>query len=167
MDAALHRTPKRSEINKVRRRLVFEEIQPVQSSKIVCKDNKREQYKAPMAEAFVEKNCSEYVVFFLGYRHPHHCAQTYYCSRCIDDAVGYQIKEEDERHYITTGEKSLIQFTDEDHQSKSNYCVTCLTPLYEIKVNEQCQHSRPTSNKWLQRFHKRRHYGLRGGGFSQ
>lgn len=158
------RTPRRELLDKVRRRLAFETVEPILTSKIVFKENPSRSGTSSMAQSYVEQNCAQYIVFFLGYRNPHYFENKYFCANCIDIELGFELKQEDEHKYISSGEKPLEQFTDDDHRDKSNYCFTCYTPLYELKVNEQCQHSRPTSNKWRQRFNKRRHYGLRGGG---
>lgn len=166
----MHGTSLRDQVrvNKVKRRLVFEEddVSTVHTTKALRKDDSSEQHTPSMAQAHIEKVNSEVSVFFLGYRHPHWSRQQFWCADCIDQALGYTINTNDDHLYISSGEKPLSQFTDKDHQDKSNYCATCEVPLYDI-VNEQCRQFNPTSNKWRQRFLNKRQYGLRGGGTSQ
>lgn len=169
----MYGTPLRKDLDKVRRRLVFETEQPIQSSSIVSENNTIKQLTTSMAEAYVEATASKDVVLFLGYRHPDHvfpekniCPNTYYCISCIDAEVGYEIEREDESKYLSVGEISLEQFDDKLQQHQSNYCGCCKTPLYKL-ADARCRRSRPTSNKWRKRFLKNKHYGLRGGGISR
>lgn len=161
----MYGTSQRKNLEKVRRRLVFDSVEPVQPSTSVSQDDLRGRLNQRMAQAYVDTTATEEVVFFLGYRNPLHTGSIFYCCNCIDEDVGFDISER-ETDYIVTGEKNLSQFTDKDHQDESNYCYTCQIPLYDL-VNEQCRLSRPTSNKWRQRFQKKRQYGLRGGGTSR
>lgn len=161
----MYRTPLQSRRDKVRRRLVFDEVSTIHTPKTVSQDNSSGRPNKRMAQAYVDTTATQEIVFFFGYRNPLHTGNIFYCCNCIDENVGFNISER-ETDYIVTGEKKLSQFTDKDHQDESNYCDTCQTPLYDL-VNEQCRLSRPTSNKWRLRFQKKKQYGLRGGGSSR
>lgn len=89
----------------------------------------------------------------------------WWCLNCFE-RLYVKITEKNEYKYLSRNYLKLSQFTDAHHRSKSSYCTGCTEPLYDI-ATETCQHSSPTSNKWLQRFRINRHYGLRGGGTSQ
>lgn len=86
----------------------------------------------------------------------------YYCITCFEKKY-LEVTEKNEHLYLSVYFKNLSQFTDNCHRDKSNYCATCTVPLYKID-ERTCQHSSPTSNKWLQRFQTNRLYGLQGGG---
>lgn len=102
-------------------------------------------------------------VIFVGYRSEKK-PDKWFCVNCFEELF-VEITKENEYKYITVHFIKLSQFTDRDHCERSNYCTGCNEPLYDID-KETCQHSSPTSNKWLQRFRIKRHYGLQGGGTS-
>lgn len=162
----MYGTTFRDKVNKVRRRLVFETVQSIQPTNIKQKDDSIAQLTTRMAQAHIEEATTVNIVFFLGYRHPHHTSNDYYCRDCIEIELGYTIEQEDESKYISTGEKPLIQFTRDDHQDKSNYCARCEIPLYDL-VNEQCRLSSPSSKRQRKLFNRRKRYGHRVGGISR
>lgn len=123
-----------------------------------------EQSSKSMAALFVEKHCEKYIVFFLGYRRP--CdGGSCFCFLCFEKATGEALPDDDSA-YLVIGEKSLLQFGEDDFQDKSNYCGLCLKPLYQIQIDEPCQQRRssPSWSRRAQQFRNRRACGLRGGG---
>lgn len=162
----MYGTPLRKNVDKVKRRLVFESEQSIQSTKALQEDDSITQLTARMAQAYIEKATTVNIVFFLGYRHPHHTGADYYCRDCIEIELNYTIKDEDESKYISSGEKPLIQFTRDDHQDKSNYCARCEIPLYKL-VDEQCRLLSPSSRRQRKLFNRRKRYGHRVGGISR
>jgi len=103
-------------------------------------------------------------VFFHGYQSMLK-PRKWWCINCFEQLYA-KITDKNEHFYLTRSYIKLSQFTDRLHRDQSNYCTGCKKPLYDI-AEETCQHSSPTSNKWLQRFKLNRLYGLRGGGTSQ
>jgi len=158
----MHRATLSKNLEKVRRRLVFTDESTIHTKTSVGEHSKTVQSNTRMAQAYVETVKPLDVVFFLGYRNPHNNSSVFYCANCIDAELGFELLPSEETKYLCSGEKLLEQFTDKDHLDKSNYCATCEVPLYDLK--EECQHSRPTLKKWRNRFQKKKHYGLRGGG---
>lgn len=114
-----------------------------------------------MSDASVQQYNDNIEVFFHGYQSMLK-PKKWWCINCFE-RLFVKITNKNEHFYLTRCYIKLSQFTDNLHQSKSNYCAGCAEPLYDI-AKETCQHSSPTSNKWLQRFKINRHYGLRGGG---
>lgn len=114
-----------------------------------------------MSETSVSNFNNNIQVQFVGYSV---CFEPdiYYCVTCFEEKY-IEVTGENEHLYLSVCFKNLSQFTDSCHRDKSNYCATCTVPLYNID-RETCQHSSPTSKKWLQRFQINRLYGLRGGG---
>lgn len=159
----MYRATLPKDLAKVRRRLVFEEKRTVQTEDVVSENSLLVSNSNSMAQAFVDTK--QDVVFFLGYRSSPIQKTPYYCADCIDSVLGFELKAPLEYQYISTGEKPLTQFTSEDFRDKSNYCAQCRVPLYDLKhVDEQCQHSKPSSSKQRQHFRQRKRSGLQHGG---
>lgn len=98
-------------------------------------------------------------VVFHGYQ-PINTAH-WFCLNCFEKYR--EITIENEHLYLTRSYIHLIHLSDNFYQDRSNYCSDCRQPLYDI-AKETCLHSSPTSRKWLNRFNKKRRYGLLGGG---
>lgn len=158
----MHRATLSKNLEKIRKRLVFTDEATFYTKRTIDKNSETLQSNSRMAQAYVETIKPLDVVFFLGYKNPHNNNKKFFCSSCIDIELGFELLPSEEHKYLYTGEKLLEQFTDDDHRDKSNYCAACEVPLYDLK--EECQHSRPTLKKWRNRFKKKKHYGLRGGG---
>ena len=159
----MYGTPLRQSLEKVRRRLVFGGIAPVFVAEIVPEDNTVTRITNSMAQATLNQHSD--IVFFFGYRSSLIEHTPYYCADCIDSVLGFPLRAPFDVGYISTGNKFIHQFVENDFNDKSNYCAKCGTPLYDLRyVDEQCQHCTPSSNKQRQLFHKRRNFGPRHGG---